>query len=70
MKLDEISRVVKRKENVQGLGGHEGTQTFSLVKGKSHKEHQGAARAVGRKPGESGVHRPSGFKEEGVINCV
>lgn len=61
---------MERREKLQGLGGQEDTQTFSLVKDKSHKRDQGTAREVGRKPGECGVHRSSSFKEEGMINSV
>lgn len=72
MSPDEISEGVnvERREKLQGLGGQEGTQTFSLVKDKSHKRDQGTEREVGRKPGECGVHRSSSFKEEGMINRV
>lgn len=70
--LDEISKGVnvERQEKVQGLGGREGTQTFSLEKRKSHKGDQGAAREGGRKAGACAVHSTSGFKEKGVINHV
>lgn len=45
-------------------------QTLSLVKDKSHCGDPGAVRWAGEKPRESGVHRLSGFKEEGGTNCV
>lgn len=49
MSLDELSKgvSVKRRENVQR--GQEKTQTFNLVKDKSHKRDQGEAREAGRK---------------------
>ena len=72
MSLDGVSagERVERRGKVQGLRGQEDPQTLSLVKYKSHCGDPGAARGAGGKPGEGGAHRPSGFKEEGGINCV
>ena len=60
----------ERGGRVQWLRGQEGPQTPSLVKDKSHCGYLGAARGARGKPGECGVHRSSGFKEEGRTNCV
>lgn len=64
MSVDEISEggSVKRREKAQGLRGQEGAQTFNLIKDRSHKGGQGAAREIGRKPGEHAIHWPGGFK--------
>ena len=55
----------RRGGRVQGQREQKDPQTLSLVKDKSHRGDQGAVRGAGEKPAEGGVHRPSGFKEEG-----
>ena len=55
---------------VQWLRGQEGPQTLGLVKDKNHCGYPWAARGARGKPGECGVHRSSGFKEEGRTNYV
>ena len=72
MSLEEVfvGEKAERIGRIQGLRGQKGPQTLSLVKDKSHHGDPGAARGAGGKPGEGGAHRPSGFKEEGGINCV
>ena len=58
------------REKVQGLRGQKGPETLSLVKDKSHHGDSAVDRGAGGKPGECGVHRSSGLKEEGRNSCV
>ena len=60
----------ERGGRVQAQSGQEAPQTLSLVRKKSHCGDPGAARGAEGKPEECGVHRPSGFKEEGGTSCV
>ena len=66
---NEPESLQKRREG-QGQREQKDPQTLSLVKDKSHCGDPGAVRGAGEKSRESGVHRLSGFKEEGGTNCV
>ena len=72
MSLEEVSESgrVERRRKVQGLRGQKGPETLILVKNKSHHGDPEVDGGAGGKPGECGVHRSSGFKEEGGTNCV
>ena len=72
MSLEEVSESgrVERRRKVQGLRGQKGPETLSLVKNKSHHGDPEVDGGAGGKPGECGVHRSSGFKEEGGKSCV
>ena len=67
MSLDEVST---GEEGGSRDREQKDPQTLSLVKDKSHRGDPGGVRGAGEKPGEGGVHRPSGFKEEGGTSCV
>ena len=72
MSLQEASESgrVGRRRKVQGLRAQEGPETLSLVKNKSHHGDPEVDGGAGGKPGKCGVHRSSGFKEEGGKSCV
>ena len=72
MSLEEVSESgrVERRRKVQGLRGQKGPETLILVKNKSHHGDPEVDGGAGGKPGECGVRRSSGFKEEGGNSCV
>lgn len=64
MSLDETSK--RRPKDRVGEA-----QPFTVVKVKSHKgDNKGAAKELGRSPGECCVRGPSGFKGQGTMSSV
>lgn len=72
MSLEEVSEAgrMERREKVQGLREQKGPETLSPAKGKRLYGDPEADGGAEGKPGECGVHRPSGFKVEGRNSCV
>ena len=70
--LEDVSETgrMERREKVQGLRGQKGPETLSPVKDKRLYGDPEVDRGAGGKPGERGVHRSSGFKEEGRNSCI